>query len=130
MDFESFDTFEDMQKAEEKAQKSAAERTKNWQIELAKPGSYAISMAHDLLLFHEILDPLVNVEDPEEKKYIKETYGQEHMKYYKFTRSYSVACEEGELGDIHVSMILAFVTKEYFLAMKEAGWGPPRHYGL
>ena len=125
--FESFDSFEDMQKAEERAQKSAAERTMDWQMNLVKPGSYVLRMAHGLLLFSEILDP-VETACEEDKEYVIKSYAQEHMKYYRFGKHYSVACGEGEMGDVHISTVLAVITKEYFDAAKEDHWALPPHY--
>jgi hypothetical protein len=36
--------------------------------------------------------------------------------------AYSVACLEGELGDIHVSSIDRIITADEFLNARERGW--------
>ncbi|MCK4817260.1 hypothetical protein KA005_15930 [bacterium] len=127
LEFQGFDSIEEMFEAEQKAQKAAAQKTKQWQMDLVKPGSYVLRTAHDLLLFSEILDP-VETACEEDKEHVIKSYAQEHMKYYRFGKHYSVACREGEMGDIHVSTILAVITKEYFDAAREGHWAPPPHY--
>ncbi len=124
MFFEEGNMFE----KEEKAQAAAKERVEQWQLDLTKPGSKVMRFAGRLMIFSEILDPLTGVDDSEEKKFIEETYNQEHMKYYRFGRHHSIVCEDGELGDLHVSTVLAVITEEFYQAVKQSNWSLPRHY--
>lgn len=39
-------------------------------------------------------------------------------------RAYSLACPQGEMGDIHVSTIDEFMSKEQFESARARGWDP------
>lgn len=41
----------------------------------------------------------------DEYKYEANLYLEPHMKHYRFSRTYSVLCPDGELGDVHVSTL-------------------------
>jgi hypothetical protein len=41
---------------------------------------------------------------------------------YRFTRSFSTCCPEGELGDAHISTIARRISKEEFEAARANGW--------
>lgn len=80
---------------------------KPWQQEL-QPRDYVFRSGPEFYIFSEILP------DPEPR-----AKGLEH---YRFTRSYSVACVSGELGDIHVSTVEGLLTTEEFETAKSKGW--------
>lgn len=83
----------------------AAQATLNWQWELINSGTFAIRIAHDLLIFSEIL----------------EDYKEVGMQGFIFGKHYSVACPHGEMGDVHRSTFLAMITKEMFEAARNLG---------
>ena len=105
VEVEFFATHEEAMARIEECRKAADARVKPWQAAL-KPGERFIYLAEDLLIFGEVL----------------ETYEEERLKHYRFCRCYSVACPEGELGDVHVSVVLAPVSRAFFEAMREQGW--------
>ncbi len=43
-----------------------------------------------------------------------------HLRHYRFCRCLSVACPEGEVGDVHVSTVVRRVSRAFFEAMRPA----------
>ncbi len=70
------------------------------------PGCFIVRRAHGLLIFSEI----------------EHDYAEPNMQGFVFGAHYSVACPLGELGDVHRSTVLAFITKEQFEEAKSANW--------
>ena len=105
VEVEAFATHEEAMARLEEARKAADARVKPWQAAL-KPGERFLYLAEGLVILGEVL----------------ETYEEPHLKHYRFCRCFSVACPEGELGDVHVSVILAPVSRAFFEAMREQGW--------
>ncbi len=98
-----------------------------WQTK-AKPGMFYVRIhpEADLVIYGEFIDPVESDRqagaDEDECEYMRAKYAEPHMKNFRFTKSYSVACEEGEYGDIHVCTIWAFISKEGFEEAKKRGW--------
>jgi disulfide oxidoreductase YuzD len=117
---EGQDVFELLRESD-KAAKEAAKFCQKW-IDLFVPGTkYAkINEEADLIIYGEILDPLSMVEDEEELEYIKELY--ESSPERRFVKAYSVACEEGELGDEWPQTIHFILTEEDFQLAKAMRW--------
>lgn len=101
-----------------------------WQEQI-KPGDKIVSTSHGLLIFGEVLPPAgvtdedIAKMDPEEAEEVREeiaVYAEPHMRHFRFTRSYSVACPQGELGDVHVSRVLGVLSESGFEKMREAEW--------
>ncbi|MDO8508561.1 MAG: hypothetical protein Q7S27_02650 [Nanoarchaeota archaeon] len=90
--------------------READSRVKPWQSEI-RPGEYFVRRSG---LGFNIYGEIVPDEEPREN----------HLRHYRFCRGYSIACMEGELGDIHVSTIEALLTKEEFEGAKQRGWRP------
>jgi hypothetical protein len=113
----------DLQKDMQEADASV----KPWQ-EKAAVGMYYLRLMPelDLVVYGEILDPAQSARaagaDEQEVEATREQYAQEHMRHYRFTRSYSQACACGELGDVHVGTIGGFLTGEGFEAARAQGW--------
>jgi len=105
MKVEFFATHEEAMARLEEARKAADARVRPWQAAL-KPGERFIYLAEGLLIFGEVL----------------QAYEEPRLKHYRFCRCYSAACPEGELGDVHVSVVLAPVSRRFFEAMREQGW--------
>lgn len=118
-------------KAEAEAQQAANSRVQPDQI--LQPGDFAVGKAHGINIYSEILDPVAGLlagrneaeleeEDRDEIADTRDTYAQPHMRFFRFTKSYSVACPKGELGDRHLSTIERKLTEAEFLRFKEMGW--------
>ena len=103
---EFFGSMEEAMQRLEEARKAADARVKPWQAD-ARPGDcFAYFDDDDLVIFGEVL----------------ERYDQHGMQHYRFCRCYSVACPEGELGDVHVSTILCRMSPGAFERAKKQGW--------
>ena len=107
MEVEFFDSLEAAQARLRKAMESADVRVQPWQA-VVKVGDCFIADGgeDDLLVFGEVL----------------EAYTEPHLWHYRFCRCFSVACPEGEVGDVHVSTMLCLVSRTFFEAMRQAGW--------
>ena len=105
VEVEFFASHEEAMARLEEARKAADARVRPWQAAV-KPGDRFINFGEGLVIFGEVL----------------ETYKEERLKHYRFCGCYSVACPEGELGDVHVSTLVALVSRAFFEAMREQGW--------
>ena len=107
MKVEFFDSLEEAQDRLREAMEAADGKVKPWQAVIG-PGDCFIADGGEegLLVFGEVL----------------EGYQEAHLRHYRFCRCYSVACPEGELGDVHVSTVLCRVSRAFFEAMRQAGW--------
>ena len=107
MEVEFFDSLEEAQARLRQAMEVADARVKPWQAAV-KVGDCFIADGgeEDLMVFGEVL----------------EGYQEAHLRHYRFCRCFSVACAEGEVGDVHVSTVLAVVSREFFEAMRQEGW--------
>jgi hypothetical protein len=108
--------------------------------ESIKAGMYAIRFTTEgYIVWSEIIDHMahwkeklgvMNAHDAfrkggeemeDEYKYEANLYLEPHMKHYRFSRTYSVLCPDGELGDVHVST-LTRVPSSIFEAAKTLKW--------
>jgi len=107
MDVEFFDSLEEAQARLRQAMEAADGRVRPWQAAV-KVGDCFIADGgeEDLVVFGEVL----------------EGYQEAHLRHYRFCRCFSVACPEGEVGDVHVSTVLCLVSREFFEAMRQEGW--------
>ena len=116
---------------EERAQAAANARVKPEQI--VEPGEFCVGESHGIRIYSEILDAaamtldgrdLASLDEDERAEYdsVRETYADPGMKFYRFTRSYSVVCPRGELGDRHLSTVSRKLTKVEFETARKAGW--------
>jgi len=89
------------------ATEAADARVKPWQAAVKVGDCFiADSGEEDLVVFGEVL----------------EGYQEAHLRHYRFCRCFSVACPEGEVGDVHVSTVLCLVSRAFFEAMRQEGW--------
>ena len=110
MEFMTFDTFDEMMDAIEVGSIEADGRVKPWQSEI-KPGDFFVQTTpYDFLIFGIVLE----CDD--------EFYKSEIGRNFRFCKCYSVACEDGEMGDVHVSQIGKIITKETFDKFKDRNW--------
>ena len=101
---DSDDMFEQMRRDQEAADACV----KPWQATI-KAGEFVVRDSdRGFAIYSEILP------DPEERE--------PHLQHYRFTRSYSIACPNGELGDLHVSTIERKLTEEEFRAAEDREW--------
>jgi len=108
MEYQSYDSLEAMFEAMEKQRTIADMFTKPFQ-RAVDPGDYYTQTASDgLTIYGKIL------KDPEQRA--------PQFKNYRFVEAYSVACPEGELGDIHVAGITRIITCDEFLHAQDLGW--------
>ena len=107
MKVEFFDSLEEAQACLRQAMEAADAHVKPWQAAV-KVGDCFIADGgeEDLVVFGEVL----------------EGYTELHLRHYRFCRCFSVACPEGEVGDVHVSTVLCLVSRAFFEAMRQAGW--------
>lgn len=108
MGVESFDDLDEFFERMEKRMEEADARFQSWQAAI-KPGDYFVR--YNPLGFN-IYGEILNEEEPRDK----------HLRHYRFCKGYSVACPDGEMGDIHVSQIEALISQETFEAMRKRGW--------
>jgi hypothetical protein len=106
MKVEFFDTLEEAQARLREAMEAADGKVKPWQAALRPGDCFVTDSVDGLLVFGQVL----------------ETYTEPHLQDYRFCRCYTVACPEGEVGDLHVSTILGLICQECFRRMREAGW--------
>jgi len=91
-----------------KDMEAADQNVKPWQAAI-KPGEYFQRYNQlGFTIYGEILQE-------EEKR-------PNHLKHYRLCRAYSVACPQGEMGDIHVSTIDALLSRELFDTARQRGW--------
>lgn len=108
-EFKSYDSAEAMWADLDANMKAADANVREWQSKIAV-GDFILTAVEGQPVFSEVL----------------ETYPAEeaHLLNYRFCKAYSIFVPEGELGDIHVSSVLAVVSREQFEHAKAAGWQP------
>ena len=107
MHVEFFDSLEEAQARLRQAMEAADARVKPWQAAVKVGDCFiADSGEEDLVVFGEVL----------------EAYQEAHLQHFRFCRCYSVACQEGEVGDVHVSTILCVISREVFELARLHGW--------
>ena len=123
-----FGDWDDLMKRMAEASRAADERVRPAQAAI-RPGEYFINYKpeYGLFIFGKILDYRTLGVDPEEQEYVNESYEQPHMKYYKPSHAFSVACPMGEYGDVHVCEIDVVMDKELFDFYRENNWSKPRN---
>jgi len=110
LEFQSFSTFEEMMDAIEQARIIADGKVKPWQAAVKAGDFFVQDTDYGFFIFGEILQT------------DEEFYTTEAGRHYRFCRAFSVACSEGECGDVHVSVISGIITKELFEEIRNRGW--------
>jgi hypothetical protein len=132
MKIESFGSMEELMARVADARSTADKCALPFQMAAQYGDCYLrLEFAEGLVIFGELLDPVVldrpqnrqpTEEEQEELDYVQSVYAQPHMKNYRFGRHYSTACPDGELGDIHVAVIAALLSREAFEAARALEW--------
>ena len=89
--------------AERKAREAADSRTQEWQKQIKVGDCFVSPTSYGFNIYGVVL----------------KGYNQEHLRNYRYCNCYSVACPQGERGDVHVSTIGALIDRETFEAVKE-----------
>ncbi len=115
MSIRTFTSVEEFFAAEAEAQTEARSRILPFQ-EAIQPGDHffypSAELHPDVLIWGEVLPY-----DPEDL-----ADGFVPQPEYRFCHCFSVACPEGELGSVHISVISATITRGLFEAARAAGW--------
>jgi len=107
MHVEFFHSLEEAQARLRQAMEAADARVKPWHSAVKVGDCFIVDGGgENLLVFGEVL----------------EGYAEAHLRHYRFCRCFSVACPEGEVGDVHVSTVLCLVSQRFFEAMRQEGW--------
>lgn len=110
VEFEAFDSLEDLFKRMDEARRAADARVQPWQAAI-KPGDY---FKRDSGYGFPIYGHVQQEESPREPE----------LRHYRFCHCFSVACTEGEYGDVHVSTIDTLIRQELFEEARQRGWLP------
>lgn len=127
-----YDSFEEMMQAERSAREAADSRVTPEQRKYRIGDIVVSDPGYGFPIFHEILDMERIVKENLER------YGEEYEPEgietldlycfnprpwnYRFARSHSEACPEGELGDFHISVGQKTIPREYFEELKANGF--------
>jgi hypothetical protein len=131
MSFQTFGSIEAFFDAEKQAQAEARAAITAEQQNISV-GDFCAREMEGFTIYSEVLSAagsllggrsLDELDEEERVEYAdtKELSEQEPMQCFRFTRSYSLLCPNGELGDIHLSTVRK-ISKAEFLKAKEAGW--------
>jgi hypothetical protein len=89
------------------AMQEADDKVKSWQSEIKKGDCFWQDTEYGFNIYGEVL---------------KNAYRQRSLKNHRFVKAYSLACFDGELGDIHLSVVSKIITKEQFEEARKNGW--------
>ena len=106
MEVEVFNSLEEASKLIQQERKAADAKVKPWQARIKRGDCFATMVQGELVIFGEVL----------------ERYQKPEMKHCRFCRCYSVACPQGELGDVHVSTIWWVISRDMFERARACGW--------
>jgi hypothetical protein len=122
MTVRGFDSFDDLLQALDRAGKKSDEVAGD-RGRLFPPGGFFARLAPEagVVVYGEILDPLAGA-DPEERDFLRGTYGAPHNRNVRFSRCFSKICPEGEMGDTHVASMNVVLTAREFTKAKKLAW--------
>jgi len=108
MEFKPYETLEDMFSAMEMHRHRADQSVQPFQA-AASPGDHYLQRSgYGFDIYGRILEE----EEPRPQR----------LQHYRFVEAYSVACPEGEIGDMHVSSIEQILSETEFSEARERGW--------
>jgi hypothetical protein len=99
MNITFYDTTEEMLDSLTEAMETADDNTKEWQKAIKKGDCFWQDTEYGFQIYGEVL---------------KNAYREKHLKNYRFCKCCSEACPEGEMGDVHLSVISGLLTREDF----------------
>lgn len=116
MEIESFDSFDDMMRRLQEQMKAADARVEPWQAAI-KPDDYFFrNSGYGFPIYGQVLKE----DEPREP----------HVRHYRLCNCYSMACIEGEMGDVHVSSIERIISEAEFEEARSQGWNPEANKNL
>lgn len=89
------------------AMQRADENVQDWQKAIKKGDCYRQETEYGFSVYGVVL---------------KNAYKDKYLQNYRLVRAYSIACPDGEMGDVHVSSISEVITKEEFERARANGW--------
>lgn len=110
MEFQSFDSYEAMMEAINRAREAADKNVQVWQAQIKAGDHFIQGTPYGFLIFGEAL----NTDD--------EFYKTPEGRNYRFCQCFSVACPDGEYGDIHTSVVSLVISEAVFNRFKDKGW--------
>jgi hypothetical protein len=110
MNIEPFDSFDDMMAYLRKQMDAADSAVQPWQEQIKAGDYFSRASGHGFNIYGEVLPD----EGPRER----------HVRHYRFCQCYSIACPDGEMGDVHVSTIEQLLSREDFEKARERRWQP------
>jgi len=99
MNITFYDSTEEMLDALTEAMEAADSRVQEWQAKIKKGNCFWQETEYGFPIYGEVLE---------------DAYKEKHLKNYRFCKCYSSACPEGELGDIHISVVSGILSREEF----------------
>ena len=102
MHIQFFDSFEEMMEAEKQAKEAADSRTLDWQKQL-KPGDCFVKPTEYGFNVYGV---------------VLREYKEDYLQNYRYCNCYSIACPDGERGDVHLSTVGAVLSREEFEEVK------------
>ena len=103
MSVQFFDSPEEMFEALEESIKVADANTEDWQQDFEAGDCFLQATNLGFHIYAEII----------------KTYPEGRLKNYYFCKAYSVACPDGEMGDIHACSITSRIDREIFEVIKK-----------
>jgi hypothetical protein len=94
-----YDSTEEMLDDLSQAMQEADKRVKPWQAKIRKGNCFWQDTEYGFQIYGEVL---------------KNSPRAKHLRHYRFCKCYSEACPEGEMGDVHLSVISGLLSREEF----------------
>ncbi len=110
MDIQPFDSSEEFMRSLRRDMDAADARVQPWQVAI-KPGDH---FRRESEYGFPIYGVVLNEDEPREQ----------HVRHYRLCNCYSIACPEGEIGDIHVCTIDELINQCDFDSAKQRAWNP------
>ena len=99
MNITFYNSTEEMLNDLSQAMLEADDRVKPWQVEIKKGDYYMQETIYGFNIYGEVL---------------RNAPRAKHLRHYRFVKAYSLACSDGEPGDVHLSVISGILTREEF----------------
>ena len=99
MNITFYNSTEEMLDDLSKAMQAADEKVKPWQAQIKKGDCFWQDTEYGFQVYGEVL---------------RNAYRKKELKHYRFCKCYSEACPEGEMGDVHTSVVGGLLTREEF----------------
>jgi hypothetical protein len=109
MNITFYNSTEEMLDDLSRAMQEADEQVKLWQAEIKKGDCFWRDTEYGFQIYGKVLKKpfCSSVTRRNENR-------EEHLRHYRFCKYYSEVCPDGELGDVHVSVISGLLTREEF----------------